>query len=69
MTVAEGDFPTVSPRWRVYDRARTIAALAAQAMELTIEGPRMDVPRAERLLERASAVLGKPLGESNGGTH
>lgn len=56
--MAEGDFPTTSPRWRVRDRARAVLDLAQRAMELTTEGPRMDVARAERLLERAGALLG-----------
>ena len=50
--------PTVLPRWRVYKQARELAALAALAVELSIDGPRADVPRALATLDRMRAVLG-----------
>jgi hypothetical protein len=57
--MADDTGPTVTtPRWKVYDRLRTIAALAQNGMELTIKdgGNSTDVPRALGMLDRINAL-------------
>lgn len=54
--------PALSPRWQTYQLARDVARWAEQAMELSIDGPRMDLPRAEQLLDRIRALLGPGQG-------
>lgn len=54
--------PTAPPRWRVYEIAREIEAMAKIAAELSAKGPRCDVARAQNQLERIRAVLGPDQG-------
>ena len=56
--------PSALPRWRVYELAREIEAMAKIAVELSSPGARCDVARAQRQLDRMRAVLG---GGSEGG--
>jgi hypothetical protein len=50
--------PTAPLRWRVYEIAREIEAMAKIAVELSGKGPHADVARAQRQLDRIRAVLG-----------
>lgn len=51
--------PSQEPRWRIYDRARSIQQLAQLAMECSIAGSqRLDLPRAEGCFDRMRALLG-----------
>ena len=49
--------PAAPARSRVYDVAREVRTLAAQACEAATKGPRCDVRRAVQLLDQARAVL------------
>lgn len=57
MTVQSDLGPTAQPRWRVYKAAREAGALVQSAIELAMDGPRCDVPRALAQLDRARAVI------------
>lgn len=63
MSVQSDIGPNGVPRWRVYQQAREIAALAAVALECSASGPRQDVARAMAQLDRIRAVLGHEGGE------
>lgn len=58
MSAHEEIGPTALPRWRVYNHARELQALAQQAVELSIEGPKCDVPRALGIFDRMRSILG-----------
>lgn len=57
MTVQSEIGPTAPARWRVYSAAREVSALAQSAIELAMQGPRCDVPRALAQLDRARAIV------------
>jgi len=50
--------PSVPPRCAVYALALQVEEAARLARELTMAGPRVDVPRALKALDRARALLG-----------
>lgn len=50
--------PAAKPRGEVHRLAREVAALAALAAELTMPGPRCNVPRAEAKLAMIQVLLG-----------
>ena len=58
MSVMDEIGPSAMPRCRVYRDARELQALAAMAVELSTQGPRADVPRAMKMLDRMRAILG-----------
>lgn len=51
--------PTVCGRRSVYIMARRVREEAQMAMELALDGPRCDVPRAMQYLDRARSILGE----------
>jgi hypothetical protein len=57
MSVQSEIGPTAPARWRVYSAAREVSALAQSAIELAMQGPRCDVPRALAQLDRARAMI------------
>jgi len=57
---AWGDIaPVVQSRGSVYSLARRVREEVQLAMELAIDGPNCDVPRAQRHLDAARALLGR----------
>lgn len=50
--------PTAPARGSVYSMARKVREEVQIAMELAIDGPRCDVPRAMQHLDRARSILG-----------
>lgn len=50
--------PDLPSRLVVYQQARELQQLGQLAAELSQAGPRADLPRAVRLLDKARAVLG-----------
>jgi len=50
--------PQLPPRMVVYQQACELQRIAQQVAELATAGPRADLPRAVRLLDKARAVLG-----------
>jgi hypothetical protein len=50
--------PNGVPRWKLYQQARELAALAALAMECSGSGARQDLPRCVATMDRMRAVLG-----------
>lgn len=65
MNVAEDLGPTVPSRGAIRFVAQEAARLSAVILEITIEGPRCDVPRAAQLLEKLRAVVGPPRENDN----
>jgi hypothetical protein len=51
--------PTVPGQRSVYAMARRVREEAQMAMELALDGPRCDVPRAMQYLDRARSILGE----------
>lgn len=51
--------PTVRGQRSVYVMARRVREEAQMAMELAMDGPRCDVPRAMQYLDRARSILGE----------
>jgi hypothetical protein len=51
--------PTVPAQRSVYSKARKVREEVQIAMELSMDGPRCDVPRAVQHLDRARAILGE----------
>lgn len=62
MSVHQEIGPAAPARWRVYETAREVEALARMACEAATKGPGCDVNRAQTLLARARAVLGDGAG-------
>lgn len=50
--------PTAPNRVALYRKAREVQELAKMAEEYATPGPRMDLPRSERTLDRIRHVLG-----------
>lgn len=50
-------------RWKVYQQAREIAALAELALECSAQGPGQNLPRALATMDRMRAILGGGTGE------
>lgn len=60
MSVAEDIGPTLPSRGSLRFAAQKAAQLSAIILEITVDGPRCDVPRAARLMEKLRAVVGPP---------
>lgn len=58
MSAAEDIGPSVPSRGAIRFAAQEAARLSAVILEITVEGPRCDVPRAAELLEKLRAVVG-----------
>jgi hypothetical protein len=58
--------PTGPGRWQVYAKAKQLRALAELATELSVSGPRQDLPRALAMFDRMRAVLGGGPGSGQG---
>ncbi len=63
MSVQSDIGPNGVPRWKVYQQARELSALADVAMECAAQGPRQDLPRALAQFDRMRAILGNGGGE------
>jgi hypothetical protein len=50
--------PNGTPRWKVYQQARELVALADLALACAAQGPRQDLPRALAQFDRMRAILG-----------
>ena len=57
------DQPRIASRGSVYSLARRVREEMQIAMELAMDGPKCDVPRAMDHLDRARALLGNARGE------
>ena len=62
MSFWHDDQPTMPGRVSVYTLARRVREEVQMAMELAMDGPRCDVPRAMDHLDRARAYLGEMRG-------
>jgi hypothetical protein len=51
--------PTIPAQRSVYSMARKVREEVQIAMELAMDGPKCDVPRAMQYLDRARAILGE----------
>ena len=63
MSVQADIGPNGQPRWKIYQQARELAALAQMAAECAQSGPRQDVQRALAQFDRMRAILGEGAGE------
>lgn len=64
MSVQSDLGPNGQPRWRIYQQARELRALAELALECAAKGPGGDLPRAVATLDRMRAVLGEGMGDA-----
>jgi hypothetical protein len=58
VSVAEELGPTVPSRGSIRFAAQKAARISAVILEITVEGPRCDVPRAARLMDELRAIVG-----------
>lgn len=58
MSVAEETGPSLPSRGALRFAAQEAARIAAVILEITVEGPRCDVPRAAALMGKLRAVVG-----------
>lgn len=59
MSVWSDNGPQTPARTSIYMQARKVRERAQLAMDLAIDGPRCDVPRAMQHLDAARAILGE----------
>ena len=67
MSVQSEIGPNGQPRWKIYQQARELAALASLAAECAASGPRQDVARALAQFDRMRAILGPSTGSGRAG--
>lgn len=65
MSAAEDLGPTLPSRGSLRMAAQEAARIAGVIIEITVEGPRCDVPRASMLMNKLRAVVGPPRENDN----